>query len=202
MGCRQSRTQGPTEPADRRSDKRTAGRTGHPVPTLSRWRPTAIKSRHRPHVAIVGLLTPLSLDHCQRAQGIGARPSHFGGRTRQAVILILGENMGLKMALFIKREFTWAEGARKSSIRFSIKIAPVPRESAAATTRRFKQEAARIARAFVKTQNRRSPNMASHRGADLAGGSHGFSRSFRSRITNAVEKCCRSGRDDNRDHVW
>jgi hypothetical protein len=49
-----------------------------------------------------------------------------------------------------KREFTWAEGARKSSIRFSIKIAPVPRESAAATTRRFKQEAARLARAFVK----------------------------------------------------
>jgi hypothetical protein len=54
------------------------------------------------------------------------------------------------MALFIKREFTWAEGARKSSIRFSIKIAPVPGETAAATTRRFKQEAARLARAFVE----------------------------------------------------
>ena len=53
------------------------------------------------------------------------------------------------MALFIKREFTWAEGARKSSIRFSIKIAPVPGETAAATTRRFKQEAARLALAFV-----------------------------------------------------
>jgi hypothetical protein len=54
------------------------------------------------------------------------------------------------MALFIKREFTWAEAARKSSIRFTIKIAPVAGESAATTTRRFQQEAARIARAFAK----------------------------------------------------
>jgi hypothetical protein len=51
---------------------------------------------------------------------------------------------------FIKREFTWAEGARKSSIRFSIKLIPVQGESAATTTRRFKQEAARLAQAFVK----------------------------------------------------
>jgi hypothetical protein len=54
------------------------------------------------------------------------------------------------MALFMKREFTWAEGARKSSIRFTIKIAPVAGESAATTTRRFKQEAARLAQAFVR----------------------------------------------------
>ena len=33
-------------------------------------------------------------------------------------------------------------------------------------------------------------------------GSHGFSRSFRARITNAVEKRCRSRRDDNCDHFW
>ena len=54
------------------------------------------------------------------------------------------------MALFIKREFTWVEGARGSSIRFSVKITPVPGETAAMTTRRFKQEAARLARAFVE----------------------------------------------------
>jgi hypothetical protein len=52
------------------------------------------------------------------------------------------------MALFIKREFTWAEGAGRSSIRFTIKIAPVADESAATTARRFKQEAARLAQAF------------------------------------------------------
>jgi len=61
-----------------------------------------------------------------------------------------GESTGGEMALFIKREFTWAEGARKSSIRFTIKIAPVAGESAATTTRRFKQEAARLAQAFVR----------------------------------------------------
>jgi hypothetical protein len=82
------------------------------------------------------------------------------------VILIFGESMGLKMALFIKREFTWAEGARKSSIRFSIKIAPVPRESAAATTRRFKQEAARIARAFVKKHEAQNSPKGEKRPAD------------------------------------
>jgi hypothetical protein len=54
------------------------------------------------------------------------------------------------MALFIKREFTWAEGAGTSSIRFNIKIALVAGESAATTTRRFKQEAARLAQAFVR----------------------------------------------------
>ena len=54
------------------------------------------------------------------------------------------------MALFIKREFTWAEGAGRSSIRFTIKIAPVAGESAATTARRFKQEAARLAQAFVR----------------------------------------------------
>src|ERR1700687_1329316 len=54
------------------------------------------------------------------------------------------------MALFIKREFTLAEGAGRSSIRFTIKIAPVAGESAATTTRRFKQEAARLAQAFVR----------------------------------------------------
>jgi hypothetical protein len=53
------------------------------------------------------------------------------------------------MALFIKREFTWAEGAGRSSIRFTIKIAPVAGESAATAKRRFKQEAARLAQAFV-----------------------------------------------------
>ena len=56
----------------------------------------------------------------------------------------------LKMAAFIKREFTWAEGARRSSVRFTVKIAPVPGELRATTTRRFKQEAARLAQAFVK----------------------------------------------------
>ena len=54
------------------------------------------------------------------------------------------------MALFIKREFTWAEGAGGSSIRFNIKLAPVAGESAATTKQRFKQEAARLARAFVR----------------------------------------------------
>jgi hypothetical protein len=54
------------------------------------------------------------------------------------------------MAVFIKREFSWAEGARKSSVRFTVKIALIPGESAATTTRRFKQEAARLAQAFVK----------------------------------------------------
>jgi hypothetical protein len=77
--------------------------------------------------------------------------SHSGGRTGLPVIQLLsGKVWGLKMALFIKREFTWAEGARKSSVRFSIKIASVAGESAATTTRRFKQEAARIAQAFVR----------------------------------------------------
>jgi hypothetical protein len=54
------------------------------------------------------------------------------------------------MVPFIKREFTWAEGARKSSVRFTVKIAPVPGESRATTTQRFKQEAARLAQAFVR----------------------------------------------------
>jgi hypothetical protein len=54
------------------------------------------------------------------------------------------------MALSMKREFTWAEGAGRSSIRFTIKIAPVSGESAAAATRRFKREAARLAQAFVR----------------------------------------------------
>jgi hypothetical protein len=65
------------------------------------------------------------------------------------------------MALFIKREFTWAEGAGRSSIRFTVKIAPVAGESAATTTRRFKHEAARLAQAFVReleSQNTPSPN--------------------------------------------
>jgi hypothetical protein len=53
------------------------------------------------------------------------------------------------MALFIKREFTWAESAGRSSIRFTIKMVPVAGESAATTTRRFKQEAARLAQVFV-----------------------------------------------------
>jgi hypothetical protein len=69
------------------------------------------------------------------------------------------------MALFIKREFTWAEGARRSSIRFTIKIAPVAGESAATTTRRFKQEAARLAQAFVREHaslSTPSPNGANH----------------------------------------
>jgi hypothetical protein len=56
--------------------------------------------------------------------------------------------MGGEMALFIKRELTWAEGAGGSSIRF--KLAPVAGESAATTKQRFKQEAARLARAFVR----------------------------------------------------
>jgi hypothetical protein len=55
--------------------------------------------------------------------------------------------------IFIKREFTWAEGARKSSIRFSVKIAPVAGEPAATTTRRFKLEAARLARAFIEAHD-------------------------------------------------
>jgi hypothetical protein len=64
------------------------------------------------------------------------------------------------MALFTKREFTWAEGAGRSSIRFTIKIAPVAGESAATTARRFKQEAARLAQAFVRehAHNTPSPN--------------------------------------------
>jgi hypothetical protein len=75
------------------------------------------------------------------------------------------------MVLFIKREFTWAEGARKSSIRFTIKIAPVAGEAAATTTRRFKQEAERLARAFVKkheAQNTPSPK-GENRVADITG---------------------------------
>ena len=63
--------------------------------------------------------------------------------------MLSGKVWGLKMTLFIKREFTWAEGAGRASIRFTIKIAPVAGESAAATTRRFKQEAARLAQVFV-----------------------------------------------------
>ena len=57
---------------------------------------------------------------------------------------------GMQMAVFIKREFTWAEGARKSSVRFTVRIAPVSSESTERTTQRFKQEAARLAQAFVK----------------------------------------------------
>jgi hypothetical protein len=77
------------------------------------------------------------------------------------------------MALFIKREFTWAEGAGKSSIRFIIKIAPVEGESAATTTRRFKQDAARLAQAFVReheSHNAPSPKGKNHPADHSIGG--------------------------------
>ena len=65
------------------------------------------------------------------------------------ILMLWGKVRGGEMALFIKREFTWAERAGSSSIRFTIKMAPVAGESAATTTRRFKQEAARLAQVFV-----------------------------------------------------